>query len=305
MLSTPPPAANPSSAILIQQQPSQIQTDHGGRALGMRESAHIWRNPSLRGVELFQGRYTDYEFTRHFHAVPAIGVVDRGCMRTYCKRANHFVPQGTVLLLNPGDVHAPGPADEQGWSFRIFFFDDAFFHATSKQSGRQLIPFSQPFVRDRLLARSLLYLHRLLETHAITLQAESVLHDVFEYLTHRYSTQLRHQQPSAADGLRMQRVREYLSASYMHDVTLTDLAAVADLSTSHLLRSFRKHTGITPHAYLIQMRIEASKSLLRLGNAISDVADATGFTDQSHFTRHFKRIMGVTPGQYLPRDVSV
>jgi AraC-like DNA-binding protein len=226
-------------------------------------------------------------------------------MRTYCKRANHFVPEGTVLLLNPGEIHAPGPANGKGWSFRIFFLDDTFSHATSKEFGHQLIPFSQPFVQDPPLARSLLYLHRLLETHAITLQIESVLHDVFEYLTHRYSSQLRHQQSSAADGLRMQRVREYLSASYMHDVTLTDLAAVADLSTSHLLRSFRKHTGITPHAYLIQMRIEASKSLLRRGNAISDVADATEFTDQSHFTRHFKRIMGVTPGQYLPRDVSV
>jgi AraC-like DNA-binding protein len=304
MLSTQRPASHPSSAIPIQQ-PSQIHTDHGGRALGLRESAHIWRNPSLRGVELFQGRYTKYEFTRHFHSVAAIGLVDRGCMRTYCKRANHFVPEGTVLLLNPGEVHAPGPANGQGWSFRIFFFDDTFFQAPSKQSGHQLIPFSQPFVQDPPLARSLLYLHRLLETHAITLQTESVLHEAFEYLTNRYSSQLSQQQSSAADGPRMQRVREYLSASYMHDVTLTDLAGVADLSTSHLLRSFRKHTGITPHAYLIQERIEASKSLLRRGNAISDVADATGFTDQSHFTRHFKRIMGVTPGQYLPRDVSV
>ncbi len=92
---------------------------------------------------------------------------------------------------------------------------------------------------------------------------------------------------------------DYLHANYERNVTLDDLAGLAQSSPYHLLRKFRRSVGLTPHAYLIQIRVEEGKRLLRAGNPISDVSAGTGFTDQSHFTRHFKRIMGVTPGQYL------
>jgi AraC-like DNA-binding protein len=67
------------------------------------------------------------------------------------------------------------------------------------------------------------------------------------------------------------------------------------------MRTFRRDVGLSPHAYLTQIRVEAAKKLLSEGASIVDVASDIGFTDQSHFTRHFKRITGVTPGQYLPQ----
>jgi AraC-like DNA-binding protein len=107
------------------------------------------------------------------------------------------------------------------------------------------------------------------------------------------------------EKIKINRVKEYLNAYYGRDITLDDLAEVAQFSPYHLLRTFRSSVGLTPHAYLIQIRIEEGKRLLRTGNPISDVSATTGFTDQSHFTRHFKRIMGITPGQYFPRLQSV
>lgn len=293
-----------SSALILDEGSSQIHDDHGGKPSSPHETARIWRHPALHGVELFQGIYTSYEFARHFHSVPAIGIVDRGSMRTYCRRATHFVPERTVLLLNPGEVHAPGPADEQGWSFRIFFFDDPSFGARFNHHDEKSIQFSTPFVQDDLLADKLLDLHLRLETQALPLEAEAAIYDLFEYLTQRYTDESGQTPVFAAEEARIKRVRDYLNASYAKDITLAELSAIADLSPSHFLRCFRASLGITPHAYLIQRRIEASKSLLRQGDAISDVAAATGFTDQSHFTRHFKRITGVTPGRYLPRDIS-
>src|ERR1700732_3286890 len=99
----------------------------------------------------------------------------------------------------------------------------------------------------------------------------------------------------------MKKVKEYLDVYYSQDITLGNLAAIAQLSPYNMLRTFRSSIGLTPHSYLIQIRIEEGKRLLRMGNSISDVSASTGFVDQSHFTRHFKRIMGVTPGQYLPQ----
>ncbi len=65
------------------------------------------------------------------------------------------------------------------------------------------------------------------------------------------------------------------------------------------MRVFRQETGLPPHTYLIQLRINQAKAHLQAGETIAEVAAATGFSDQSHLTRRFKRIVGVTPGQYV------
>ncbi len=125
--------------------------------------------------------------------------------------------------------------------------------------------------------------------------------DVFTQLARKHSDCPEQTPHSGLEKTKISRVKEYLDAYYLRDITLDDLAAIAQFSPYHLLRAFRRTVGLTPHAYLIQVRIEAGKRLLRNGNSISDVSATTGFSDQSHFTRHFKRIMGVTPGQYQPQ----
>ncbi|MBZ5659743.1 MAG: AraC family transcriptional regulator [Acidobacteriia bacterium] len=280
---------------------SYIHQDHSARPIGRDERARIWRHGALRGTELFQGSYRKYEFAHHFHSVPAIGIVERGSMSCYCRGETHVLPAGTVLLLNPGEVHAPGPAHSHEWSLRVFFFEDEQFRLRSADLARDALRFSKPFVQDRRLATSLLRLHRKLETQGTELDLESSTLEVFTQLARRHSCVPVQVHRSGIGKFKIKRVKDYLNAHYRRDITLDDLSAVAQLSPYHLLRTFRSSVGLTPHAYLIQIRIEEGKRLLRMGNSISDVSASTGFTDQSHFTRHFKRIMGVTPGQYLPR----
>lgn len=93
----------------------------------------------------------------------------------------------------------------------------------------------------------------------------------------------------------------YMQAHLASDISLADLAQAANLSASHLRRLFKRTTGIPPHQYLIQLRVERAQQLLQTGrHTISDVAIQVGFTDQSHLHRHFKRIHGVTPKAMLP-----
>jgi AraC-like DNA-binding protein len=66
-----------------------------------------------------------------------------------------------------------------------------------------------------------------------------------------------------------------------------------------MIRVFRDATGLTPHLYLEQVRINHAGQLLRSGASIIDAALHVGFTDQSHLTRHFKKLTGITPGKYL------
>ena len=70
---------------------------------------------------------------------------------------------------------------------------------------------------------------------------------------------------------------------------------------AHLRRVFRAATGLSPYAYLIQLRVMRAGDLLRRGVPIAAAAVATGFVDQSHLTRTFKRYMGLPPGGFARR----
>jgi len=92
----------------------------------------------------------------------------------------------------------------------------------------------------------------------------------------------------------------FMQAHYARDVKLDDVAAAVHLSPFHLARLFKQVTGASPHQYLVQVRVNAARSLLSAGSgqrSLAEVAAAVGFADQSHLTRQFKRHFGVTPSQ--------
>lgn len=277
-----------------------IADDHAERCVGSDESARIWSHSALPGVELFQGTYRDYEFAPHFHTVPALGVVHKGAMRWDASRASHHLPAGNVIMLNPGDVHAAGPVTEHGWSFRVFFLDNALFQTQSEDVGGKLLRFAKPCLKSPRLGQMILELHLALERQSGALEAQSGLLRVFEELSLVQGTIPAEQKNSRSEKSLIRRCKEFIHAHYAQNVSLADLSAAAETSPFHLLRSFRQHVGLTPHAYLVQTRVEAAKHLLRARTAIAEVAAITGFTDQSHLTRHFKRLTGVTPRRFRP-----
>jgi AraC-like DNA-binding protein len=100
------------------------------------------------------------------------------------------------------------------------------------------------------------------------------------------------------DRRSIQRAREYLHEHFNQNVSLACLAELTGLNPFQLLRLFRRHVGVPPHEYLLQIRVNRAKKLLLEGQTPVDAALVTGFFDQSHFCRHFHRLVGVTPSEY-------
>jgi AraC family transcriptional regulator len=79
--------------------------------------------------------------------------------------------------------------------------------------------------------------------------------------------------------------------------TLAEMAAAAALSVTHFVRAFHRHTGSTPHRYLVRRRMERALSLLRVAQIpVGAVADEVGFSSPAHFVATFRAAMSVTPG---------
>ena len=105
-------------------------------------------------------------------------------------------------------------------------------------------------------------------------------------------------EPATVARRRLQPVLEGLQHDGLAMGSLAELAQMAGMSRYQLIRAFRTATGMTPHAYQLNLRINQARVWLRSGEEMADVAYRLGFADQSHFQRVFKAHAGVTPGRY-------
>lgn len=137
------------------------------------------------------------------------------------------------------------------------------------------------------------------------LYVDSLITTLSAHLLRHYCVQ-KLSQGMVSGGLpksKLRQVLEYIDAHLYQDLTLTELAAIAQISPNYFATQFKQSTGQSPHQFVIRQRIERAKELLVAEKgAIADVAYQVGFAHQSHFTRHFKRLVGVTPKQFLARQ---
>jgi len=98
---------------------------------------------------------------------------------------------------------------------------------------------------------------------------------------------------------KLQNTIDYIRARLEQDLTLSELADVAQMSPYRFARAFKSSTGLTPHQYLLCQRIEIAKKLLTLKQlSIAEISYQLGFASQSHFTATFRRFTKVTPTVY-------
>lgn len=111
--------------------------------------------------------------------------------------------------------------------------------------------------------------------------------------------ELRNTEKGALGGVLRKRLIEFIEGTLADSIHLDDLAATAGLSAYHFSRKFKIEFGVSPHAFIVERRIERAKSLLRRKSLpLKAVAADCGFADQSHFNRIFRKVVGLTPDEY-------
>jgi AraC family transcriptional regulator len=109
-------------------------------------------------------------------------------------------------------------------------------------------------------------------------------------------------QPVLSGGLapyKLQRTLAYIHAHLAQTLSLPTLAAVAQMSPTHFAHLFKHATGLAPHQYVSQCRIEQAKRLLADTDLpLIEIGPQVGWADQSHFTALFRRHVAMTPKAY-------
>ncbi|MGF6412000.1 AraC family transcriptional regulator [Paraburkholderia sp. MM5482-R1] len=266
-----------------------------------RDSARYWRTPLLPGADLLTAEYHDHEFAPHWHDAYTIPVIVAGAECYRYNGEHHVAEAGSVPVINPGELHTGSKAVEAGWRYRVMYAPVGFLCALADEvAGKpQALPWFAPgVIRDSDLATRLAHAHRLLEAGDDALAAETAMLDALSTLLVRYARTRPAAARVATDDTRVALMQERLTGDLVEPVTLAEVAKAAGLSPFHAARLFTQSTGLPPHAWRNQVRLQRALAPLRAGVPVTDVAAASGFTDQSHFTRHFRRMFGVPPGQW-------
>lgn len=265
----------------------------------------FWRDPALPFVEaraVDDGRKVCYD--RHAHSTFSVGIITGGESIYWNQGREAHVGPGTVVLMNPEDVHACNPIADLAWSYRMFYVDVAWLarrqHGREDARARDFRPLATIVSTDAGLYRGLNALFdTLADPDSDVLGMESAAVDYFDTLCHRLdpvSDEL-----DVAPNHRLDRAADFIDAHCTGALQLDDICAASGLSPSYLIRAFKTRYGMTPHAWLINRRIRYAQTELKRGRPIADVALAAGFADQAHFQRQFKRHVAATPRQYTTR----
>lgn len=247
-----------------------------------------------------------HAFPRHTHDQFGIGVIHRGAQRSASGRGPVEAGPGDVITVNPGEVHDGAAIGDSGRAWRMLYFDPpaieaAILDLTEGRTGA--FEFSDPVLPDPATARCFGRLFRALVPHGATgpetsdasaLRAEELLSALLARMTRRRNVAASGQATPAALAI----VRALIDDDPAAPVTLADLACASGLSRFQVLRGFVKTTGLTPHAYLVQRRVDAARRMIAQGMPLAETAVASGFADQSHMTRAFVRRYGITPGAF-------
>ena len=261
------------------------------------------------GVDVLHAAFSGPAFDRHAHGTYAIGLTMRGLQRFNHRGRRHTSTPGRIIAFNPDDPHDGEAADERGFAYWMLYPDTGVWERVLEDAtGRSDTPFfTDTLLDDPAAARLFAATMPALQSRAIgapdqpreSLIAESRLELLLLTLAVRHGrATLQTDARPGGDADLVSRVREILHAAYDTDIRLDDLARETGRSRFQVNRAFQAATGLPPHRYLTNIRLERARSMLALGDSAAEVAAAVGFSDQSHLTRRFKAAYGVTPGRF-------
>jgi AraC-like DNA-binding protein len=262
-----------------------------------REKTSFYRVASLPDLLVFQAEYRNFQFDRHFHDDFALGLMESGVQKIYCRGRDFFASAGSLITVNPGEIHDGCSADGSGYIYRILYIPHELVQEAGSPDGKREVVFTDPVTRDPVFAARLSRLFSLLDKEDI-LEVETAFYSLLITFLARHGSEKMQLPGKQVFSDPVFKTCEYINDNAIENLSLDDIAAVAGLSRFHFLRVFKKSTGMSPYAYLLHRRLQLAKEGIRRRKSLADAAIDAGFSDQSHLSRRFKAAYGITLNQY-------
>ncbi len=300
------------------------------KTTGSGEKASFYRASTLPELLVFQANYQKFQFARHFHDEFALGLMESGVQKIFCHGRDYFAPAGSLITVNPGDIHDGCSANGAGYKYRILYIPVDLMQEAGSVGLKQNpeVVFKTPVTNDPTFGIQLRRLHCMLDKPArqdrgaqpqqVNENSTAVIRplaarfsdkkEALEVQTFFYSLLIAFISRHGIEKTEwckeqffpgsVMRATEFINDNPEKKLSLDNIAAVAGLSRFHFLRVFKNATGMSPYAYLLHRRLQLAKESIKKKKSLANAAMDAGFADQSHLSRRFKAAYGITLNQY-------
>lgn len=233
------------------------------------------------------------DFPIHYHETYCISLIRKGVFT----ENELIVPQESVLISHPYEIHSNKAIDNVSVSFSTFYISPDVVNAISPFDNTS---FEHKVIQDKFLIgqlKNLLHsVNSALQKDNFFLKFYSDFHLFISELTRNYGSNNLYS--SREPSKLLYEVKYYISSNLKSKINLDHLAKMFGMSKFQFIRWFKSQLGITPFEHILLKRVEFGKKLIQQGIPLVDVSLDAGFYDQSHFSNYFKKYVGVTPKVY-------
>lgn len=244
-------------------------------------------------IELYYFKGISQRYPLHFHDYYAFIYILSGERNYRNNNSVQLIGPGDFLIINPNEKHSCEPIGEQEFEFYELNVRADFI---SNFTGQILeITFNNSVIHEETIVNEFLGFIEIFRKEKI----DSVIEDCLCYFINTLIQEYSYDTMQETEKIQyVQGVCEYIDLHFSEDILLDTLAKCTDISKYHLLRTFVKEKGMTPHEYLDNVRVQNARIMLEQGISSMETAVAVGYYDQSHFSKVFKKYTGLTPRQY-------
>lgn len=265
-----------------------------------RNRTRYWNAAGIGGLSCLHADFTTHDYAPHQHEAFVVAVTESGGSEFKSRGRSDEARESVLLVFNPAETHSGRMGWSKSWRYRSLYLTQPAIDQVAADLGiDRPAYFMRNVLADTDLIAAFMRLHRSLERGLDPLEERELLVASFGQLCRRHGDGARSIPTASRDEAALSRVVKRMTTQHAESgLTLNEMGLWVGITPFQLIGLFKRTAGLTPHAYLTQLRLKAAIRQLKAGAPIAEAALASGFYDQSALTRHFKRSFGITPLQY-------
>lgn len=263
-------------------------------------TTRYWNATGVDGLSCLHADFTTHDYAPHQHDAFVVAVTESGGSEFKSRGRSDEARESVLLVFNPAEPHSGRMGWSRSWRYRsLYLTQPAIDQVTADLGIARPAYFMRNVLGDPDLIAAFGRLHRSLEDGHDPLEERELLVASFGQLFARHGDGARAIPTAPRDEAALSRVTRRMASQHAESgLSLEEMGLWVDMTPFQLISLFKRTAGLTPHAYLTQLRLKSAIRQLKTGAPIAEAALASGFYDQSALTRHFKRSFGITPLQY-------